>query len=118
MKKEKTVEVYVCDECGSEECVHYHCIGCGKDLCYDCAQNKKLGVNYDCGVNFSSGSNGFFCQTCNIKPPDHVKKILGMYKTIIHLRTEEKTFYTNWKERGKFIEGEIEKEYKRVKALK
>lgn len=112
MRKNKTVEIKVCDFCGSEDSVFDTCLGCRKDVCYNCA--KKVGVDYSHAVHFSGSGDGYFCNKCDQNPPKNMRKLHRLYKQIIELCLESKAFYEDFEKRSHKTEEELEREYSKV----
>ena len=101
-KVEKTIDV--CDNCGADDMVFYHCLGCGKDFCYNCNDKRNVGKKYIHSVNFSGPDDGYFCVACLSLPTPKVSKILKAYLKIESLRNEQKAWYEDFSKREKEAE--------------
>jgi len=112
VRKQKNIEIKVCDFCGSDEMVHDTCLGCGKDVCYECS--KRVGEDYHHAVGFSGSGDGYFCNDCNQNPPKKLKKLHQLYKKIRALGLESKAFYEDFRKRTDKTEAELKAEYSKV----
>jgi hypothetical protein len=94
MKITKTVEASICDFCGTDRSVFFHCCACGKDACWDC--HNKVGVEYKHGVYCGGSGDGYYCHDCDAtdKSPLH-----SAYQGIRSLRLEEQDFYQDFRKR-------------------
>jgi hypothetical protein len=103
MKKKVQVETTFCDHCKKQGYVQ-SCLGCGVDHCWDC--REKLGVVYHEGVHYQS-TDGYFCLSCEARPPIKARNIHGAYSAIAQLRREEDMFYRDFKVRKEVAEGRL-----------
>lgn len=94
MKRQVQKIETVCDFCNKEN-AWYSCLGCKKDVCYECLETKGIWYYHGC---FSQGSgDGFYCAECNsINPGD---ALLEAYRTIRKLRAEYDSFLVEWDRR-------------------
>ena len=109
MKKKVTVEQTFCDVCG-KEASYSKCMGCGKDLCYEC--RKVEAVEYKHGVHFSGSGDGLYCLKCDKEKREGGDKLHLAYRKIEMLRNEATGFWTEFEKRTK----EAENELKRLQA--
>ena len=100
MKKQKTIEVDICDFCGTDEQIYNCCLGCGKHACYECVSKKKVGVKYSHSVWASGSGDGFFCNQCATTPSTKIANLLRAFLRIAALRTESKAFGEDFTKRG------------------
>lgn len=109
MKKEKTIEVKVCDVCGDDNHVYEECLCCEKNFCYDCA--KTSGTDYPHAVYASGSGDGYFCHACKetiLSTPNHkLYKLLMAYLAITCLRSEMDASYKNFEERSRELEAKL-----------
>lgn len=96
MKKQEMAEIQYCDVCGKKVGYVHACLGCGKEVCFDCRKSHM--VEYPPGVYFS-GADGYFCNECNSNPPGKVKIIHAAFKNIASLRVEETAWRVNFQKR-------------------
>ncbi len=107
-----TEEKAICDFCGDENKYTDKCLGCGKDMCYEC--RKIHGIKYRHAIVFSGSGDGYFCNECNSNPPEKVRKLHSLYRNIILLSNERENFYKQFEIRSKKVEDELEKEYEKL----
>ena len=100
MKSIKTIEFDKCDFCVSDEGCYNKCLGCGKDVCYDCC--KTVGVRYESGVHSSGSGDGFYCHQCDQLPAK--TPIHSAYQEIRSLRMEGEGFYKDLRRRAEEVE--------------
>ena len=112
MRKQKNIEVKICDYCGTDKSVYYTCLCCGKDACYEC--KKEVGVEYNHGVYFSGSDDGYFCNECDQNPPEEFRKLHQLYKNIKALVFETTAFYEDFKKRTDKAESKLKTEYSKV----
>ena len=103
MKREITREQDFCDICGKESMSWSVCMGCKKNICYDC--QKTHAKKYRHGVNISGSGDGLYCLECDSKI-DTPK--LRAYRQIEALRQEADAFYEDFKNRSKIAEKILE----------
>lgn len=103
--KEKTVTVFICEECGKEfDYEHYKCLGCGRSVCFDCRETLK---EYH-SVLFHAGSgDGYFCPKCDSTPPDRVRVLHEAYRVIESLRSESKSWNEEFRRRTNKAEAKL-----------
>ncbi len=114
MLKEKYEMVPCCDFCGSNKNVFEKCLGCGADVCFECA--KKAGKDFPHSTWGSGSGDGYFCNSCLSKPPEKIQKILSLYLRIQELRIINEGFYEKFKKDAANVEAELKKEYDRIKG--
>lgn len=85
MKTTRTIEVAVCDLCGTADAGYYRCLGCHKDVCFDCAKSAKA-KTFSAGVYFSGSGDGVFCIPCLTAPPPAITELLAAYRDVDSLR--------------------------------
>ena len=97
MKTTVQRESYSCDVCKKEDTLCRKCLGCGKDLCYDCRKEKGNAVEYPSMVNFDTSDTGVYCNSCDsqrkagaIADPLH-----SAYLALFHYRTFLRSRYEN-----------------------
>ena len=102
-RKLVTTTKITCDICNTAEAYEWsQCLGCGRDLCYDCR------VTYQHAVSFSGSNDGYYCQACDLKfqagGGDH---LWAAYRRIQHIRAERKAFYERSETEGAAVEQTI-----------
>lgn len=79
------VQVITCDLCGKDEAFsECRCMGCGKDICWNCRQ--KVAVKYDDGVFYMSSRDAIYCPACDASLKDDPLHMA--YVAIKNLRAE------------------------------
>ena len=110
-KKTKTVEYDDCDFCDSDDCCCTKCLGCDRDVCYECKKNK--GTEYQYALQVSGSNNGYYCAECDKEPGDSLHRA---YRDMLALIEESEAFSSGLRSRGSVIERRIlaEKSKRRV----
>ena len=101
-KKTKTVEYDDCDFCDSDEDCYTKCLGCGRDVCYECKKNK--GTEYQYALHVSGSNNGYYCAECDKEPRDSLHRA---YRDMLALIEESVVFSSGLRSRGDVIEKRI-----------
>lgn len=113
MKVMETIEVTKCDFCG--ESSWDSCLGCGKDICYDCYGEKRdKAVRYFHGCHVQGSGDGIYCKECDQKMADD--PLHAAYVQIKNLRDESERFYKDWDKRRKAAEAECARHYRLRKS--
>ena len=95
-----------CDFCGAEAYDFNACLGCGKDICWQC--QEKHGVKYVHGVHFSGSQDGWYCNECDSKLYAANDPLHAAYSKIAYLRREEKAWYDDFEFRKTKAEKELQ----------
>lgn len=106
MKIKKTIEMDVCDVCGSSDLISI-CMGCGKAVCYDCKKKGEI-ETFAHSVYCSGSGDGNFCPKCLAAPPDGIKVLLSMYFRIRALRNEASAATNDFKDRCERAENNLQ----------
>lgn len=105
MKKTVQKEISVCDICGSEqEWLIQHCDNCDKAICYECRSKRGAMVEYRHGIHTGGSGDGNFCLECDDKLTKSPTPMFAAFKAIERLRTEERAWYADFKERANAAE--------------
>lgn len=108
MKKQKTVSVSYCDECGKET-YGDKCLKCGKDWCYYCGE-KGLCIEYSHAVYFQGSGDGHYCATCDAQLKRSGKdKLHSAYVAIAALQGEYQLWSAAFKKRTETAEQALKK---------
>lgn len=83
-------EKHLCDVCKKNEAYSWTaCLGCGKDICYEC---RKIHAKEYTHATWASGSgDGVYCNQCDERlRKDGTDKLYNAYAVIKSLRDESK----------------------------
>lgn len=101
MKQPRTIEVSICDFCGSDH-AYSHCRRCGKDACYKCEEVHGIGFKHS--VWASGSGDGFYCHQCLTQIQPGTDELLLAYRTIHSLKMEAKGWNEDFTKRAKTAE--------------
>jgi len=113
MKKQVTVDVYICDICEKNDAGDYSvCLCCNKHICYECRQDKNKAVEYKHALHFSGSGDGLYCTSCDDRLAlTQSCDLHTAYQNMAKLRRSEKMFYTGLKQEADKVEKQIERLY-------
>ena len=83
------------------------CLGCGKDVCYEC--KKAEGNEFYHSVHCGGSGDGFYCIICLGNPKIIKTSLYQAYLTIQRLRNEEKVWYDDFRIRCENAEKDLKK---------
>jgi len=102
MKKVVQREVRECDFCHEREDCYEACLGCGKDICWECVQDDKFGVKLQHGVSYSGGGyDAIYCNGCLPALIAGGDPLVVAYRNIRALRAEAEANYKDFERRSK-----------------
>lgn len=112
-KISRKVTATKCDVCRKiSEIASFTCLGCGKDVCYEC--HKGAGIEYTHGVHFGGSGDGYYCNRCDGErrtrinrgePPDPLHRA---YLDIHNFKLERARKYQEEKAETKRLEKALE----------
>lgn len=81
--KEIIIDVVQCDDCETVySALHLNtCIGCNKDICYNCAMKVKINT-------FEILTKNIICEECFTNPPEKLQVLVGQIKQIEELKSQ------------------------------
>ena len=106
MKQVVREEKRICDVCKVKESYsHNACLGCGKDICWECRDTRGFGVEYKHGVHVGGSGDGCYCQECDARlTAEGTDQLHIAYRVIKALREEEVKWYANFNARREVAE--------------
>lgn len=105
MKKAEQVENVYCDFCEKRPAPYSQCLGCGKDICYEC--KKLYAQEYSHGVNVGGSGDGVYCNECDLRLRKTGDKLHEAYLAIRSLRDEQAGFYESLRSRQTLAEAKL-----------
>jgi len=106
MKKDEVVSKKYCDFCGEES--WEQCLGCGKDICWECQRDGTKAKEYHHGVYVSGTSDGAYCLKCDAEMKAKGDPVHAAYLSIEALREEAKEWDKDFTRRREAAEKLLE----------
>ena len=107
MKRIEQVERKICDFCQDNEASYSACMGCGKDICYDC---KKIHAKeYSHAVDFQGSGDGLYRLECDKRLTATGDPLHAAYRVIGFLRDEARGWSEDFNKRADKAEATLKR---------